>query len=102
MEPGGVQRPPDSLGVFADFTWVARFDGKVFLLESVSEGFTRATGYTLDELNSTGGPSFAVHPDDLFLVLQSLERLVSGKPDSNEVRVIDKSVNPSRRAAVHV
>ena len=88
--PEGGERRLAASAVFADYTCVARFDGKELVLESVSEGFARVTGYTRDEFNAQGGAAFAVHPDDLLVALRSLDRLVSGESDSNEIRITRK------------
>ncbi len=89
--PEGSERRLAASAVFADYTCVARFDGKELVLESVSEGFARVTGYTRDEFNAQGGAAFAIHPDDLLLALRGLDRLVSGESDTNEIRIIRKS-----------
>ena len=88
--PEGAEQPLEASAFFADYTCVAHFDGKTMVLESVSEGFARITGYTRDEFNAQGGAAFAIHPDDLLVALRSLDRLVSGESDSNEVRIIQK------------
>ncbi len=88
--PEGGEQPLAASAFFADYTCVAHFDGKSMVLEAVSEGFARITGYTRDEFNAQGGAAFAVHPDDLLVALRSLDRLASGESDSNEVRIIRK------------
>jgi PAS domain S-box-containing protein len=76
---------------FADVVCVATVDERgVPDLETVNEGFTRISGYTLEELRRRGGVPFALHPDDVLTALQSLERVLSGQQDQGEIRMIRK------------
>lgn len=76
----------------ADYAYTSRIgpDGEA-VIDSISEGFTRVTGYTLEELNQRGGWPALIHPDDLAETrevnshLQENERLVG------ELRIVTKS-----------
>jgi PAS domain S-box-containing protein len=75
-----------------DFTFGLRFveDGPP-LLEWVSEGFTKFSGFTLEELNGRGGWATIVHPDDLPLAFRSVERVRGGQQDAAEIRLVVRS-----------
>jgi PAS domain S-box-containing protein len=50
----------------SDYAYVCRVDPDgVIRLESVTEGFTRVTGFTLAECEARGGWASLLHPDDL-------------------------------------
>jgi PAS domain S-box-containing protein len=63
-----------------DFTYVARIepDGNLEL-ESVGDGFTQVTGYTLDELKARGGWAAVVPVEDLPLALRAVEQMRAGE-----------------------
>jgi PAS domain S-box-containing protein len=73
------------------YTCVARFDGQRLKLESASEGFTRVTGYTLEDFNSQTVAAFAIHPADLLEAMESFGRLTQGETVSGKVRIVTKS-----------
>ncbi len=60
-------------------------------LEWVSEGFTKFSGFTLEEVNSRGGWPTLIHPDDLPITLATVERVRAGQRDQSEVRVVVRS-----------
>src|SRR5438552_1190115 len=69
----------------SDCTYVLRADPEgTVAVDSVSEGFTQVTGYTLEELNERGGWASTVFPDDQPTARQGLKRLLAGQPDTNE------------------
>jgi PAS domain S-box-containing protein len=75
----------------SDYAYVARFgpDGKP-VIDSVTAGFLRVTGYTPEELNGLGGWLSAVHPEDLPTVHERLRRLVEGERGVGELRCLTK------------
>lgn len=58
--------------------------------EWVTDAFERITGYSFAEVEARGGGITLVHPDDLPVVLQRLQRLFSNQPDTTEYRIITK------------
>lgn len=73
----------------ADYTCIACWDGRDLVLESASEGFTRVTGYTLEEFSAQLAVQ-VIHPDDIMSLLHDAERLLQGEIVNNEVRIIRK------------
>jgi PAS domain S-box-containing protein len=71
----------------SDFACAVRFeaDGTI-ILESVTDGFRRVTGYTLDELNAQGGWQSLIYPEDMPAIARAVERLARGETDKNEIR----------------
>lgn len=64
-------------------------DGSI-IPEWFTESFTRITGYTLEE---TRAPEFwqrLLHPDDLPILLRHIQKILSGQPDADEMRVFTK------------
>jgi PAS domain S-box-containing protein len=59
-------------------------------LEAATEGFTRITGYTLDELRAQGDWPSMIHPDDRTRMDQDAVRLVAGERQGGEVRLVTK------------
>jgi PAS domain S-box-containing protein len=65
-------------------------DGSI-IPEWFTESFTRITGYALEE---TRAPEFwqrLLHPEDLPILLRHVQKILSGQPDTDEMRVITKS-----------
>ncbi|MBI2333800.1 MAG: PAS domain S-box protein, partial [Chloroflexi bacterium] len=65
-------------------------DGRM-VPEWITESFTRITGYTFEE---TRAPDFwqrLIHPEDASIFLQHTQRILSGQPDTEEMRAITKS-----------
>jgi PAS domain S-box-containing protein len=76
----------------SDFTFGLRFVGNgPPLVEWVSEGFTKFSGFTLEELNRRGGWPALVHPDDLPITFRTVERVRAGYKDESEVRLVVQS-----------
>ena len=76
----------------SDFTYSMRFreDG-LPAIDFITEGFTRVSGYTIEELDSRGGWPTIIHPDDGSIISQTLEKVKAGRTDDAEVRIIAKS-----------
>jgi PAS domain S-box-containing protein len=76
----------------SDYAYVCRVDAdNTIVMESVTEGFHRITGFTLDELNARGGWVHLVHPEDLPLTAERMAPLLAGRRGMEELRVITKS-----------
>lgn len=77
--------------VTSDFTTVCRVceDGSI-IVDFVTEGFQKATGYSLEEMNAKGGWKTLVWPDDLLVVQQSIDYWLSGEDHSSEIRIVTK------------
>ncbi len=58
--------------------------------EWVTGAFSRITGYTPEEFKSKGGWESLLHPEDLGIASIHVSRLVKGKPNSAEYRIICK------------
>jgi len=65
-------------------------DGSI-IPEWITESFTRITGYTLEETRSPGFWQRLVHPEDVPILLEHMQTILSGQPHTMEVRVITKS-----------
>ncbi len=65
-------------------------DGRV-VIEAATGGFTKVTGYTLEELEARGGWAALIHPDDRPLVGEALGRMLAGESAGSEVRIITSS-----------
>src|SRR5262249_22488125 len=77
----------------SDYAYVCRVepDG-VIRLESVTEGFTRVTGFTLAESEARGGWASLLHPDDLESARQDVGRtLAEGRGLVRELRLLTKA-----------
>ncbi len=76
----------------SDFAYAARLsrEGAV-LLESVTEGFTKITGYTLTELNALGGWTSILFPEDRASTDQAIAQLASGEDAQTEGRILTKT-----------
>ncbi len=59
--------------------------------EWFTEGLTKLTGFTLDEVIARGDWPSVVHPDDLHVTLASVEALRGGSRSEAEVRLVAKS-----------
>ncbi len=64
-------------------------DGQL-AMEEVSAAFTRITGFTPGEWKERGGLKSHIHPDDLSVAKQRLQRLLSGEADVSEFRIITR------------
>lgn len=56
-----------------------------------TDAFADVTGYTFAELVERGGMKSIIHPDDSAVAEQRVETLVSGRPRTDELRIITKS-----------
>src|SRR5690349_11907307 len=65
-----------------------RPDGSLSL-EWVSDGFTRVSGYTAEELNASGWAPI-LHPDDLWIARRLVEGARAGEGGTFETRLITK------------
>jgi PAS domain S-box-containing protein len=75
----------------ADYAATCRADDAgAVVLESVTDGFRRATGYTLAELQAKGGWPALIHPDDLPAVRHSVARWLAGRTDATEIRTLTR------------
>lgn len=64
-------------------------DGR-FLLEWMSESFSRIMGYTVEEFRALNSPLDAIHPDDRATSAVTQKRILAGEPTVIERRVITK------------
>lgn len=75
----------------SDFAWSARPDRDgTFHVESVTAGFERITGYTLDDVQREGWERL-IHPEDARRLPRLLSRLLNGKSVSGVIRHITKA-----------
>jgi PAS domain S-box-containing protein len=65
-------------------------DGSI-IPEWFTEAFPRITGYTLEETKTHGFWQRLVHPEDTPILLKHVQVVLSGQPDTMELRVITKS-----------
>jgi PAS domain S-box-containing protein len=76
----------------SDYTYTCRVDPDgTFVTDTVTEGFSRVTGYTLDEVNARGGWAILIHPEDLPGVRARERRLREGQRDVNELRLVTRT-----------
>jgi PAS domain S-box-containing protein len=75
----------------SDYTYTCRVepDGSI-QLDSATAGFTRVTGYTLEEAEARGGWASFIHPADLPGARQRMAPLLSGVPGVDELRIVTK------------
>jgi PAS domain S-box-containing protein len=76
----------------SDYTSTARLtpDG-AFVPETITEGFCRISGYTLEDLNALGGWQHVLFPEDVPQIEKSIQRIVAGQQDSAEIRLRTRS-----------
>jgi PAS domain S-box-containing protein len=60
-------------------------------MDSVTEGFTRVTGYTLPEIQALGDWPKLIHPEDLVSTASGVGEILAGHRGENELRIITKS-----------
>jgi PAS domain S-box-containing protein len=70
----------------AEFAWSGRFDADKLVIDSVTPGFERTVGVTVDELNRRGGIVELVHPDDSSAFSAALRSVATGQSASGELR----------------
>jgi PAS domain S-box-containing protein len=66
-------------------------DGRGLVVESVTDGFAKVTGYSLAELEPRGGWPSLIHSEDLPGVQRSIERWLGGQSDASELRIVTRS-----------
>lgn len=75
----------------SDYIYTARLEADgVFVLEWISDAFTRTTGYTLEELQHKHGWQQLVHPDDWLTVQEHFQFLLHGQTIGMEYRIVSK------------
>jgi PAS domain S-box-containing protein len=76
----------------SDYGYVCQVysDGNI-VLESVTEGFSRVTGYALEEINAQGGWLRLIHPGDLAQTSASMQALLAGERGMHALRIVTKS-----------
>ncbi len=75
----------------SDYNYAVRIDPDgTSQLELITEGFTRMTGYTLEELNARGGYRILIHPDDLAIADQGIAIVLTGQANACVLRVFTK------------
>jgi PAS domain S-box-containing protein len=60
-------------------------------MKSVTEGFTRVTGYTLEEIRAQGDWPTLIHPDDLAGAIEHGKTILECRRSEYELRIITKS-----------
>jgi PAS domain S-box-containing protein len=75
----------------SDYAYVARVDAQATLVsEWTTDAFTQVTGYTPEELDSAGAWRRLFHPDDVAIVRDHVEALLSGEAHVCEYRIITR------------
>lgn len=79
----------------SDYAYAIRVerDGRV-AMEWMTGAFTRITGYSRTEMEQrepSGGGFSLVHPDDRPIALARVQRLLAGREDTSEFRIVTKS-----------
>ena len=76
--------------ISSDYVYSLRVDrGGTLTCEWITDRFTRITGYTSGEINLRGWRSL-YHSGDLAVAEQHYQTLLSGQPDSMEIRIVTK------------
>jgi PAS domain S-box-containing protein len=76
----------------SDYAYTCRVDADgIITMDSVTEGFQRVLGYTLEEVNARGGWASLIHPDDLAAVAGRQGPLLAGRRGVDEVRVLTRA-----------
>ena len=78
----------------SDYAYAIRVepDGRV-VMEWMTGAFTRITGYSrheMDEREPSGGGFSLVHPEDRPIALARVQRLLAGREDTSEFRIVTK------------
>ena len=75
----------------SDYAYTNRIhpDGR-FEMESATAGFSRVTGYTVQELEERGGWTALIHPADIPRLLKEQEDLLAGKRYVSEARILTR------------
>jgi PAS domain S-box-containing protein len=73
----------------SDYNYTLRVDPDgSSTLELVTEGFTKITGYTLEQINARGGWPALIHPGDMHKATQGHQRVLSGKVNESIIRIL--------------
>jgi PAS domain S-box-containing protein len=59
--------------------------------EWITSGVTRITGYTFEDMKAPGFWERLVHPEDISILMQHIQRVLSGQADTIESRIITRS-----------
>ncbi len=59
--------------------------------EWVTEAFTRITGFTIEEVRERGGWQSMIHLDDLPILLERVQDVLGGGPDTGQIRILTKT-----------
>ncbi len=75
----------------ADYAYTGRIepDGTI-VVERQTEGFTRVTGYTHEEMNRLGGWQILFHPDDIAAVEERSQNNLDSERHVDETRIVTK------------
>jgi PAS domain S-box-containing protein len=65
-------------------------DGR-FVPEWITSGVTRITGYAIEDMDAPDFWQRLVHPDDIPILLQHIQHILSGQTDTAESRIITKN-----------
>src|SRR5262245_29962443 len=77
--------------VASDYAYSCRVDADgLFHIDALTEGFTRVTGYTREEVNEKGGWAILIHPEDAARVNASTMPLLRGEASHHEARIVTK------------
>jgi len=77
--------------LIADYAYAFRVDPSgTITREQMTESLSRITGFTAEELDAHGDYTRLAHPDDLPVLRQRNEKLLSGQRDVSEFRIITK------------
>jgi len=75
----------------SDYSYTCRVDAEGnAVLESVTEGFIKVIGYTLQEVEERGGWTCFVHPDDVMPIFEKRQVWLRGQRSEGEMRIISK------------
>jgi len=75
----------------SDYAYTSRVlaDGRIEM-ESATAGFSRVTGYTVQELEQRGGWTVLMHPDDMPRLIDEQTDLLAGKRYVSEARILTR------------
>ncbi|MGH2756075.1 MAG: diguanylate cyclase domain-containing protein [Actinomycetota bacterium] len=74
----------------SDYSYCVSLSESRTHLEWATDGFTRVTGYTPEEVEALGGPETIIHPDDEVQVQKAIEDLFAHGRGSTDLRLIRK------------
>lgn len=76
----------------SDYTFTCRVDADgTIRMESATAGFTRITGFTVEEAEAHGGWTSFIHPADLPAALNRMAPLLAGQRHESELRILTKT-----------